>query len=342
MNYRNVTQNRQRCKRETYEHYLAIDWSMKVMAIAHMTRRSKEPKVFERATKLSELKTYINSLQGRKVLAIEETTTAQWLYLELVELVERIIICDPYRNRLLSDGPKTDKIDAGKLCKLLRAGLLKEVFHSVSKFYELRCLVSAYEDVVRSGVRLLNQKFCFGQGHYDKGSHAAFIIEHIDKNIELYRTNKKHYEDKFIELSKHNAVMRNLLEVDGIGIIGAVKIIAIVVDARRFPRAGNYLSYCGLIEHEKTSGGRSYGRRRPRFNHTLKSVYKLAAMAVISGGRNSMRQYYDLLLSRGVAEHNARNALARYIARVTYGMLKTGKRYEPYQLRKQNTEHKAA
>ena len=49
-----------------------------------------------------------------------------------------------------------------------------------------------------------------------------------------------------------------------------------------------------------------------------------------------------MLLAKGFAEHNARHAVARYIARVTYGMLKTGKRYEPYQVRKQNTEHKAA
>lgn len=342
MNSSNIRENLPKGKSDTYEHFLAIDWSMKVMAVAHMTRRSKEPKVFERPSNLQELKAYIDSLNGRKVLAIEETTTAQWLYLELVHHVDRIIICDPYRNRLLSDGPKTDKIDAGKLCTLLRAGLLKEVFHSASKLYELRCLVSAYEDVVKSGVRLLNQKSCLGQGHYDKGSHAAFIFDHINKSIDLYHTNKKNYENKFIELSKHNVLMKNLLEVSGIGIIGAVKIIAIVVDARRFPKSGKYLSYCGLVEHEKTSGGRSYGRRRPRFNHTLKSVYKLAAMAAISGRKNPLRQYYDALLAKGVAEHNARHAVARYIARVTYGMLKTGNRYKPYQVRKHITEHQAA
>jgi len=342
MNIGNIRENLPKGKSDTYEHFLAIDWSMKVMAVAHMTRCSKEPKMFERPSNLQELKAYIDSLTGRKVLAIEETTTAQWLYLELVHHVDRIIICDPYRNRLLSDGPKTDKIDAGKLCKLLHAGLLKEVFHSASKLYELRCLVSAYEDVVKSGVRLLNQKFCLEQGHFDKGLHSEFILDHINKNIDLYHTNKKNYENKFIELSKHNSLMRNIMEVTGIGIIGAVKIMAIVVDAHRFPKSGKYLSYCGLVEHEKMSGGRSYGRRRPRFNHTLKSVYKLAAMAAISGGNNPIRQYYDMLLAKGFAEHNARHAVARYIARVTYGMLKTGKRYEPYQVRKQNTEHKAA
>ena len=47
-------------------------------------------------------------------------------------------------------------------------------------------------------------------------------------------------------------------------------------------------------------------------------------------GANPIREYYDHLLAQGVAEHNARHAVARYIARISYGMLKSGTRYEPY------------
>jgi hypothetical protein len=327
---------------ESFDHYLALDWSMKVMAVAHMTKRIREPRVFERRSDLRELKEYLSGLNGRKVLAIEETTTAQWLYLELVDHVDRIIICDPFRNRLLSDGPKTDKIDAAKLCLLLRAGLLKAVFHSASDLYELRRLVSAYDDLVKAGVRAQNQQTALTQGHGDTGNSAPFILDHITSSLELYRTSKQQYEQKFLELSRHNKQVRNLLDVTGIGIIGAVKIVAGVVDARRFPRSGHYLSYCGLVQHEQISGGRSYGRRQPRFNHTLKAVYKIAAMAAISGTNNPMRAYYDYLLAKGMAEHNARHAVARYIARVTYAILKTGKRYRPFQQRSHATERQVA
>lgn len=333
MNKTKVAQNQAKGKGldlNEFGHYLALDWSMKVMAIGHMRRRSTEPEKFEGPSDLKELKQYLATLKGRKVLAIEETTSSQWLYVELIDHVDRIILCDPYHNRLLSEGPKTDKIDAGKLCQLLRAGLLKEVFHSLDGLYELRRLVSAYEDLVQSGVRVLNQKSSLAQGHFDSGTYAPFILEHINKSIELYEQSKKSYERKFEEISGHNKLVRNLLDVNGIGVIGAVKIVAYVVDAHRFPRAAHYLSYCGLIKHEKLSGGRSYGRRGPRFNHTLKAVYKLAAMSIISGNDNPLRQYYDYLLAQGVAEHNARQALARYVARLTFGMLKTGTKYQPY------------
>jgi transposase len=127
--------------------------------------------------------------------------------------------------------------------------------------------------------------------------------------------------------------------ISGIGIIGAVKIVACVVDARRFPYAGKYFSYCGLIKHEKLSGGRSYGRRKPRYSRMLKSVYKTAALAAING-KNPIRDYYDHLLAQGVAEHNARHAVARYIARISYGMLKSATRYEPYRWR--DAQHNSA
>ncbi len=326
---------------EIFDHYVTLDWSQQTMAIAHMTRSSAEPVVFERPSDLRALKTYLSSLRGRTVLAFEETTTAHWLYLELRDSVERLVICNPYWNRLLSDGPKTDKIDASKLCLLLRSGLLKEVFHSTDRLYELRCLVSAYTDVIQAGVRAMNQRSALDRGHSDRGTHASFIVEHLDKSIELYRQTKQQYEAKFEQSCRQHRQLKLLLAVPGIGTIGAVKILASVVDARRFPYSGKYLSYCGLVKHEKQSGGRNYGRRKSQYSRILKAVYKTAAIAAISGN-NPIREYYDSLLADGVAEHNARHAVARYIARITYGILKTGTRYEPYRWRKNKTQNQVA
>jgi len=111
-----------------YDHHIALDWSLKIMAIAHMSRHETTPRVFERPASLKELKTYLGSLKGRVILTFEESGFAHWLYLELLDEVDWIIICDPFKNKLLQHGPKTDKIDARKLCQLLRAGLLTEVF----------------------------------------------------------------------------------------------------------------------------------------------------------------------------------------------------------------------
>lgn len=320
-----------------YDHYLALDWSLKTMAIGHMSGREDHPRVFERPTDLKELKEYLESLKGCTILTLEESGTAHWLYLELLDCVERIMVCDPFHNRLLCHGPKTDKIDAGKLCELLRAGLLKEVYHSDNGLYELRTLVSAYQDVVTAGVRALNQKRALTLGHREKGKSASFVGEILQENIDLYRRSKQQYERRLGEVARRNQLVRFQGEIDGIGTIGAVRIVAAVVDARRFPCAGKYLSYCGLVTHEKLSGGRSYGRRKPRYSRVLKSVYKTAVIAALRGA-NPMREYYEHIVAQGVAEHNARHAVARHIARISYGMLKSGTRYEPYRWRGRRKE----
>ena len=316
-----------------YDHYVALDWSMLSMAIGHLRPRDAAPQVWERPTHLVALKEYLQSLKGTTVLTFEETTTAHWLFVELRDCVHRIIICNPYKNRLLSDGPKTDKIDAGKLVTLLRAGLLTEVFHSDDQLYDLRLLVSAYTDLVRAGVRLQNQRSALERGHSESSTHAPFILEHLDKAIALYSESKEAYVRKFHGCARRIAQIRGLLPVHGVGIISAVTIVAVVVDAHRFAHDGKYHSYCGLIKHQKISGGRLYGKRKPQYSHTLKAVYKIAALAAIQGD-NPIREYYESLLAKGFTDYNARHQVARYLATVTYGVLKTGTPYDPYRWRK--------
>ena len=111
-----------------FNHYIAIDWSIENMAIARMTKKSNKITIIDVPSDIAEMKVYLKRLKGSKILVVEETTTSQWLYTELRDYVDRMVVCDPYRNKLLSDGPKTDKIDATKLVHLLKAGLIKEVY----------------------------------------------------------------------------------------------------------------------------------------------------------------------------------------------------------------------
>jgi transposase len=343
MNTSKVTQGKEKRKPvpdDEYDNYIALDWSEKTMAIARMTKRTKEPEVFERPTDIRELGLYLRQLKGNTVLTIEETTTSQWLYLELHDQVDRLIICDPFRNRLLTDGPKTDKIDARKLCMLLKAGMLKEVYHSSERLYELRRLVSAYEDVIKQGVRILNQHSSLLRARIPKNvmeKDLKLYSEYLSKNEEIYSETKREFEKKFILLSRQVPKMKKQMALPGVGVIGAAKIVAYAVDGKRFRKSGKYLSYCGLVKLELFSGGRSYGKKAPRSNVHLKTVYKTAAMVAIQG-KNPMREYYDYLLSKGIAEHNARQSVARYIARVSYGMLKSGESFDPYRWR--TTERK--
>jgi transposase len=336
---------------EYYDHYIAMDWSESNMAIARMGKKDLEPKVIDVPTELKVLKKYLSDLAGKKILTIEETTTSHWLYVELHDYVDKIFICDPYRNRLLSDGPKTDRIDAGKLCKLLKNGMMKEVYHSTDEMYELRKLVSYYDDEVRAGVRLLNQKSALYRAEnkswkkkeeIEESRVNKFIVAQLDEKIESYQEKHKRYEKEFERISKKNKVLRSLKSVPGLGPISSVTILSIVIDGRRFKSSNHYLSYCGLVKHEKLSGGRSYGRRLPRYSRRLKGVYVSAAVRVAST-ENPLREYYEYLLNeKKLPVYNAKNALARYIAKISLGIIKSGEKYKPYKWRENKKGKEAA
>jgi len=323
-----------------YDHYIAIDWSIKNMAIARMTKKSNKITAIDVPSDIEDLQAYLKNLRGAKILAIEETTTSQWLYAELKEYADRILICDPNRNKLLNEGPKTDKIDATKLVQLLKAGLMKEVYHSTDKFLYLRRIVSGYEDLVKAGVRLKNQRYALLRGCGKRGKEKTgstlnsqgeqFVVDCFDRQIELYEKEKQCYENEFERLARKNSAIKHQKTLPGIGTINAVKIIARVVTPHRFPDKGHYLSYTGLTKLEKTSGGKYYGKRNPRYSRQLKNVYKSGALAAI-GGNNPINDYYEYLIhEKGYSEHNARHKACRRLAILSLGVFKSGKKYQPY------------
>lgn len=326
-----------------YDHYIAVDWAQSNMAIARMTAHSDEIKAIDVNADIKELQLYLKNLKGKKIITIEETTTSQWLYTELKDFVDEILVCDPYRNRLLSEGAKTDKIDAKKLVQLLRAGLLKKVFHSGDEFIYLRKLVSGYEDLVKSGVRVKNQRSAlFRASHKNskqeislENPHDFFVLEGLDRAIIAYEKEKLRYETEFKRLAKIHKSIGNIKAISGIGDINSVKIVARVVDGNRFDR-NSWWCYCGLVKLDKISGNRSYGKKNPRFCRSMKEVFKTAALAAI-GGNNQFNELYEFLIKeKKYPEYKARHAVSRRIATLVLGILKSGRKFEPY--RKSNNE----
>ncbi len=331
-----------------YDHYLSLDWSQKNMAIARMKKNSIKPQIIDVRSDLKEAKKYFSSLKGSKILTIEETTSTHWLAIELKESVDRILICDPYRNRLLNQGPKTDKIDAGKLCQLLRANILHEVYHNLEEDYSIKKIVSAYDDLIKFGVRVQNQRSAIyraeGLNHKkdnlpEDNATLQFIEHNQNKAIELYNEEKKEYHKYFNKIRRQNKLIGKLESIPGIGTIIAVKIYGVVIDAHRFINKYQYWSYCGLALNDKESGGRSYGKRKPRYSRKLKGAYDTSAMAAI-GGNSDIADYYNHLLEKGLSEKQAKLAVARYIAKVSYGILKTGESYVPYKWRHTTEQEK--
>lgn len=321
----------------TYDHYIALDWAQSNMAVARLTKTSNRASVTDVPASLSDLKAYLKCLRGRKILTFEETTTAHWLYVELRGFVDEVVICDPYRNKLLSEGAKTDKIDACKLAELLRANLLKPVYHSCDELISLRKLVSGYDDMIQRGVRLKNQKSAIlrgiGLGKNEKLSASdkieQFVMTTLERAIEAYESDRKSYETEFDRQIKRIPLLKLLKQIPGIGTVGAVKLGAAVVNGERFPNSHHFHSYAGLVRHDRISGGRSYGTKKPRYRRDVKAVFKTAAMSALNNNNCFTDYYHYLVNSKRYPDHQARHALSRKIATAAYGVMKHKKKFNP-------------
>jgi len=82
-------------------------------------------------TTIPSISRVLDSLQGKKILAMEEGPMAGWLYRNLNDKVQQFVVSEPSRNKLISsEGDRDDKIDSGKLAVLLRGNFLKAVHHT--------------------------------------------------------------------------------------------------------------------------------------------------------------------------------------------------------------------
>jgi hypothetical protein len=275
-----------------FDHYVAVDWAMSNMAIARMTTKSNKISVIDVRSDLAEFKVYLKQFRGKIILTFEETTTSRWLWTELRGCVDEILVCDPYRNRLLSEGPKTDKIDAENLVRLLR-----ELDHPMEQF----------------------------------------ILNGIDEQISSYELERGRYLNEFSRLKKKYKEIKYLAEIPGIGSITSVLILARIIDANRFKNRNHFLSYCGLIHHDKISGGKSYGKKKPRYCRIMKSALKIAALTNLKGDNEFNERYKYLMCEKNYSARDARSSVARHVAGVVFGMLKTGTRYERSKSRSNNT-----
>ena len=328
-------------QKKFYSQYIALDWAKDVVAISHQEASGTRIKSKLMSSEVGLVRKYIQSLPGTKILTIEETTTSHWLYVELSEVVQKIIVCDPFHNSLLKEGPKTDKIDSTKLLMLLRSGMLKEVFHSMEKTYEIRKLVSSYVDIVQSMVRLKNQRSAIfrseGEDHKKQkilsdSKIKEFITVKQIETIKYLEELQKEYEMMFVKIAKNNKVIRRLDKVPGIGPIISVVVYCIVIDAKRFETKHKYYSYCGSVKHKRESGNRTYGKKNARHNKVLKYYYKLATKSALRGD-NDVRGYYEHLLQKHYTQKKAQLKITQYLQKVTYAIMKNDTDYRPYQWR---------
>ena len=314
------------------------------------------------STQAGEVIRLLESLSGPLHVTFEETTQAEWLYEVVRRHVGEVVVCDPRRNKLLSEGSKADKIDARRLAELLRVGMLRAVYHGQEGgTRKLKQLAAGYQtlcsDVQRTMARL--KAIYRGRGiqtpgravyqakqrqHWlgllsDEGvrQRAAWLYEQLDQLQPLRRRARRAMLE---ESGKHRAVGL-LRTIPQLGPIRSALIVAILDTPYRFRTRRQLWSYIGLAvvthmssEYEMQNGQVVRSRKpiatrglNPNCNRILKDVFIGAATG--GGQREPYRGYLQGLEGRGMRKEMARLTLARKIALTIW---KKGDAFDPKKL----------
>jgi len=307
-------------------------------------------------TAIPAIKEVLTSLGGKIHITFEEGPMAGWLYRNLKDTVEEIIVCDPRRNKLIcSDGDADDRIDSGKLATLLRGGYLRAVYHSDDEGRaEFKQWVSLYYDRVRDAVRMINkirarcrmygiaiprnvirdksQRPQWLAGIQNKALAAQLEVLWIGYDATAIQVRR--VKRQLCTLSKPYPIIKQWSELAGIGIIRAVTAFAFLDTPWRFSRPNKLWKYCGVGLQRSASGTDKKGKPKPSrlqlawaVNRLLKNVILGAAHTAINQNKNIFRDYYERMLHESVMPSNARHAVARKMLTVMWGMWKTNSRF---------------
>ncbi len=308
-------------------------------------------------TSIPAISAVLGSLQGKKILAMEEGPMAGWLYRNLNGKVDQFVVSEPRRNKLISsEGDRDDKIDSGKLAVLLRGNFLKAVHHTSDDHRaHLKHWINLYHDRIRDGVRDINKIRACCRMHgvriprkvvrnpvrrhqWLSGLDNPVLKAQLNMLWIGYDATREQVEiakRQFSSYARKYPIIKSWCDLPGVGMIRATTIFACLDTPWRFKNRVKLHRYCGVGLVRMTSGKDKKGRPKPArlklpwaVNRRIKNAVMGAATSAIERGDNAFKDYYKRMLSHEITPVNARHSVARKLVSTMSAMWKTGSDYD--------------
>ena len=308
---------------------------------------------------------FVRGLRGTVRVTFEEGSHAAWLHTVLKSQVAEVVVCNPRRNALLKSGNKNDQIDARKLADLLRANLLKPVYHDDTHTLMLKELGRTYRSLTDDTTRVMRRlKALYRSLAIDSGGKKLYTRRHREQWLnQLEQPGQRYRAERMFEQFDQLQALRRQIRCDliqeghkhaatavlsSIPFVGPIRsalLIARVQTPFRFRTKRQFWAYCGLALETRSSAdhqviaGELRRKTKPVFirglnlNHNpdLKNIFKSAATTA-SASPGPFRDFYENLLTKGMKPEMARLTLARKIAAISLSVWKKGERFDPEQL----------
>jgi transposase len=286
-------------------------------------------------------------------LVIEEGPMAGWLWRGLRHAVDRMVVSEPRRNRLIAeDGDKDDDIDAEKLAQLLRGGFIKEV-HQVESLERVvfKEQVALYHFRVRQRVRESQRLSSLFRQHgvmlrekaYVASEDRPALLAQLPTNPVLQEAvrllflsydelvdQEETWRKRLIKLAKNEEVVCRFEALPGVGWIRAATLYAYLDTPWRFRSKAALWKYLGIgLERERSGNGPGHVGVPLLTHRLLKNTILGAAQSAVAQGKNPFADLYGRWIQQGLSARLARRNVARAESATLWGMWKNGSAYRP-------------
>ena len=287
-----------------------------------------------------------------KHLTIEQGNMSFWVGEQLRDYVDRLIICDPRKNSLISQGlAKNDGLDAYHLCELLRMGSLKPVwrpkqfgdrrlfFHRIKEHLRLKKSIVANKRQLQATFRHWGYNRTLTKGDYVHpeaalaGIEPAGLARELAEKftyIQMITRQRTQLFERIREQGQKYPEISEFQKMAGAGPITAHTFSGYLQTPHRFRDRGQLIRFCQLAVRKYSSNG-----RRLRAEHLSKAGHgclKDVAYTIWNGamkGTNEVSGFYQASLERCGDKVNARLNTERKILITLWSIWKHNRTYQP-------------
>jgi len=272
------------------------------------------------------------------------------LYDQLKKVASRVVVAHPGQVRLIfRSKKKNDRIDAGKLAKLLYLDEVPPVWVPDEDFRAWRQTIEYRHRMIKKRARTKNEIRALLRGmgitsprglFRNKGMQwlrnlaisdelCALKLDTLIEELEGHVDRIKRVEKILNRKAKQNPAVHVLMTIPGIGLRNAECLAAYICNPDRFSSSPKVGSYFGLVPSLDASAGRShYGHITRQGPPTARFLLVEAAWAGVRKSKK-VRAYYERIM-KGDPDRKkiAIVATAHYLLRVSLALLKTGEVWE--------------
>lgn len=288
-------------------------------------------------------------------VAVEVGTHSPWVSRLIEECGHEVLVANPRKIRLIyGSGRKTDKLDARKLARLVRADpeLLHPVKHRSEDSQAHLALIHSREALVRSRTQLINhvrgtvKSFgarlpgCSARSFHKKvrdrlPSELAEGLEPLMETIASLTDRIGDYNRRIEELATKRYPQTELLrQVQGVGTLTALTFVLTLEDPMRFGKSRTVGAYLGLVPGTDQSGERNPQKRiSGEGDEMLRSMLVRGAHYILGpfAQDSDLRRHGQKICERGGknAKKRAVVAVARKLSVLLHHLWISAEVYEP-------------